>query len=134
MGNNVSRVSYRTTRPYYAHNLLDYKTFYKLTDIEKVIEPLKVSILEKGFVTVAEYYGLTNGEILAGDGEFGWTDLNNLRIVMGRYGYRLEMPTPYSIKPNDPIQEAIDILRDADEDSLPDAAQDVCDILQGLNK
>lgn len=126
--------SRRTNYATYNYGWIEYRPFKTLSEIEKVIEQLKLSILEKGFATVAEYYELTNGEVIKGDSETGWTELTTVKISAGRYGYMLEMPAPYSIKPSNPIDSAINTLRDAIENDDMSFVEDACNILQDLNK
>lgn len=111
---------YRPNNNVYYANIEDM-TFKTLTDVENVLESLKKEILEKGFATVAEYYRLTGGTIVASDYKYGWTDMLDCRITSTRYGYLLSMYAPKDINiDKNPLQEIYNMLQDVGEEDAYD--------------
>ena len=60
-----------------------------LTELENILNELENIIKEKGSVTLAEYYKLTNCIVLEDDNKYGWTDLLGCTINIVRHGYEL---------------------------------------------
>ena len=99
--------SYRGNR----QGVLDNVVFIGLGNVEAVLNKLDASIKSNGYATVAEYYGLTGGEVIDGDSEYGWASLINCQITRTRHGYELQMPYPERVVDNtDHLSEAYTAL------------------------
>lgn len=122
----------RLATPRYNH--VEACTFKKLWEIESILDCIKAKISEKGFAPLSYYYGLTGGEIISGDGDIGWTDLSNVHIYNTRYGYNLVMPQAQCLKEVDPVDSAIDMLRDAIANDDMSFVEDACSVLEGSLK
>ena len=48
-------------------------------------------------VTVSEYYGIVNQPTRYTDERYGWTNLDNARVVRVRDGYMIKLPRPLPI-------------------------------------
>ena len=132
MSYGTSYRNYYNTRTNFANP--DMPSFKTLADIEKVLDELKKNKDEKGHATQADFYKLTNGDVFEEDFKYGWTELVGVNVRRTRYGYVLQMPVCGSlfVDPNMSLKTAIDILDNADEDSLEDAANDVRNILNEM--
>ena len=117
MRNNYGYVSYRGTRR--GMGVVDTMAFPGLVGIEAVLDRLNTNIKNNGYATVEEYYKYTNGEVVDGDSEYGWTSLLNCQINRTRYGYDLIMPCPERVVDNiDHLSGAYDALcNDGDIDA-----------------
>lgn len=131
------RVSYRNNRNCYGYR--NYKEvesplFKSLKDIELVLNELKNSIDQNGWATLKDFYKLTNAVVVKEeDSNYGWNDLLNIQIINTRYGYLLDMTTPLRIT-HDPIRDAITVLQESDENYLPNAVDEACNILRDITK
>lgn len=124
-GVNYNYGSYRRgIRP----SFVDQYNFEKLSVAEKLLNKLNESIKDKGFATVAEFYELTNGVVLKEDTEYGWTNLLRCNIQSTRFGYILAMPNAELLNSN-PIREACDLLRNADESGEWEDVREAIDLL-----
>ena len=129
-----NRVSYRGYRGYASKNNAEMVVFKTLSEVEHVLNELEKYIKSNGYATLSNYYELTGGIVVDNDSKVGWKDLMNVNISSTRYGYLLNMPlaTALYVDPNVAIKTAIDILDNADTDSLEDAANDVREILNDM--
>lgn len=121
-------------RPYGTINLAEVKEFKSLSEIENLLKKLDERLKATGYVTLADYYELVGATVLDDDSMYGWTNLINTDIRMGRYGYTLSMPRAESmiVDSSQKIKTAIDILDNADIDSIEDAANEAREILNSM--
>lgn len=83
---NRSKVSYRR---YYDDQYTNYSTPYKYEQFvyadretaSKVLKRMRDIIVDFGFVTVAEYYGLSEKSCELMDHNYGWATLRNAEVV-----------------------------------------------------
>lgn len=128
----MSRVSYNNYgRPYYGRvaGAVGIPTFRSLSDIDKVLNGINKSIETKGYATLSDFYKLTDGTVIEGDSDYGWFNVLDVSIRVTRYGYELVMPMSVRVC-SDPVRDAFDRLKDADEDNALDIIDEVKDHLR----
>ena len=116
-----NRVNYGAYANYRSRNVVEAAHCKNLTEVNTLLETLKLNIKKEGFATTADYYELTGGVVVEGDNKFGWTDLLNVHIHSTRYGYEVCMPMVTCLK-RDSVREAYELLREADEENAYDIA------------
>lgn len=94
-----------------------YRYFSKLED----------ATLPFGLKIEREQYA-TGGIIIDSDSDYGWKNLLGCDITATRFGYTLRMTSPMYLK-SDPITEAYNVLREADEDTAIDAVTEAMNCL-----
>ena len=71
--------------------------FKSRTAAEDVLSELLNIIAGYNLVTVSEYYGIVNQPTRYTDERYGWTNLDNARVVRVRDGYMIKLPRPLPI-------------------------------------
>lgn len=125
-----NRVNYRS---YYGNDVRNYTvieavTFKNLKEADALMKNLEVAIKTNGHVTVADFYKSTGGIIIDSDSDYGWKNLLGCDITATRFGYTLRMTSPMYLK-SDPITEAYNVLKEADEDTAIDAVTEAMNCL-----
>ena len=71
--------------------------FKSRTAAEDVLSELLNIIAGYNLVTVSEYYGIVNQPTRYTDERYGWTNLDNARVVRVRDGYMIKLPRPFQL-------------------------------------
>lgn len=89
--NRAKQVSYR---PYYSGNMFNINeiVFETETQAKDALNDLRKIVNEYGFVTVADFCDIANVTANYVDSKFGWTMLNDVKVVEDNFGYRLDLP------------------------------------------
>ena len=91
---------YKTYDDYYNANentVVTSDIFKSRTAAEDVLSELLNIIAGYNLVTVSEYYGIVNQPTRYTDERYGWTNLDNARVVRIRDGYMIKLPRPLPI-------------------------------------
>lgn len=79
----VNYVSYRKT---------DDVIFENRAEVESVLDKMSELLKQQGFVSRAEFYNMGGVGVVYEDHTYGWTNLDDAKVVRVRDGYILKLP------------------------------------------